>query len=102
MKMEVCSMIVCAALLVQVEGLDHKTILPCWGHGNGFEILRDLGFQPKKGYEVVEQGFINHKGEFLNRIDAFNHVKDCGQCNATQRWYWDDHNQTELYSEDLY
>ena len=64
--------------------------------------LEDLGFQPKKGYRVLEQGFINHKGEFLNRKEAFEHVKEIGQCNATQRWYWEDHAQYELYSEDLY
>ena len=34
--------------------------------------------------------------------EAFEHVKEIGQCNATQRWYWEDHNQDELYSEDLY
>jgi hypothetical protein len=94
--------IICAALKIQVEGLDHDTTIPCWRHGNGFQILEDLGFYPKKGYKVLEQGFINHKGEFLNRKEAFNHVKEIGQCNATQRWYWQDHAQDELYSEDLY
>ena len=95
-------MIICAALLVQVEGLDHTTILPCYRHGVGFRILEDLGYAPKTKYKVIEQGFIDHQGNFLNRVDAFNHVKECGQCNATQRWYWEDHNQNELYSEDLY
>lgn len=95
-------MIICAALKLQVEDLDHETILPCWRHGKGFQILEDLGFQPKKGYKVLEQGFINHKGEFLGRKEALEHVKETGQCNATQRWYWEDHKQTELYSEDLY
>lgn len=95
-------MIICAALLLQIEGVDHTTILPCWRHGKGFEILEDLGFEPKRGYKVIKQGFMNHKGEFLDRKEAFQHVKEIGQCNATQRWYWEDHNQDELYSEDLY
>ena len=95
-------MIICAALLVQVDGLDHATILPCWRHGKGFEILADLGYQPKNGYKVLKQGFMNHKGEFLDRKEAFEHVKEIGQYNATQRWYWEDHAQDELYSEDLY
>ena len=95
-------MIICAALLLQIEGVDHTTILPCWRHGKGFEILEDLGFEPKRGYKVIKQGFMNHKGEFLDRKEAFEHVKQIGQCNATQRWYWEDHNQDELYSEDLY
>ena len=41
-------MIICAALLLQIEGVDHTTILPCWRHGKGFEILEDLGFEPKE------------------------------------------------------
>ena len=64
-------MIICAALLVQVEGLDHTTIIPCRRHGYGFKILEDLGYTPKTKYKVIEQGFINHKGEFLNRKEAF-------------------------------
>ena len=80
-------MIICAALLVQVEGLDHTTILPCHRHGVGFRILEDLGYAPKTKYKVIEQGFIDHQGNFLNRVDAFNHVKECGQCNATQGKY---------------
>ena len=44
----------------------------------------------------------NHKGEFLDRKQAFEHVKEIGQYNETQRYYWEDHNQDELYSEDLY
>ena len=95
-------MIICAALLLQIEGVDHTTILPCWRHGKGFEILEDLGFEPKRGYKVVKQGFMDHKGKFLDRKEAFEHVKEIGQCNATQRWYWEDHHQEELYSEDLY
>ena len=95
-------MIICAALEVQVEGLPYTTIVPCWRHGTGYEILRDLGYQPRKGYKVLREGFMDNKGEFLDRKEAFEHVKEIGQCTATQRYYWEDHNQTELYSEDLY
>ena len=95
-------MIICAALELQIEGLSHTTIVPCWRHGNGYEILKDLSYQARKKYKVVAEGFITHEGRFLNRVEAFEHVKACGQSTATQRWYWQDHNQTELYSEDLY
>jgi hypothetical protein len=95
-------MIVCAALEVQVEGLDHKTILPCWRHGKGFEILKDLGYAPKTKYKVEREGFINHKGEFLDRKEALKHALECGQLSATHRYYQEDHNINELYSEDLY
>lgn len=95
-------MVICAALELQIEGLPYTTIVPCWRHGKGYEILRDLGYQAQKKYKIVTEGFITHEGKFLNRVEAFEHVKACGQCTATQRWYWQDHNQTELYSEDLY
>ena len=95
-------MLICAALLVQVEGLDHTTIVPCRRHGDGFKILEDLGCAPKTKYRIVEQGFINHKGEFLNRKDAFKYAYEIGQLSATTRWYHEDHGHDELYSEDLY
>lgn len=95
-------MIICAALEVQIEGLPYTTMIPCWRHGKGYEIIRDMGYAPRTNYKVLREGFMNHKGEFLDRKEAFAHAKEIGQCNATQRWYWDDHKQDELYSEDLY
>lgn len=95
-------MIVCAALELQVEGLPYTTIVPCWRHGKGYEILRDLGYQAQRKYKVKAEGFINHKGEFLNRKEALKHAQECGQLSATHRYYQEDHNINELYSEDLY
>lgn len=95
-------MIICAALEVQVEGLPYTTILPCWRHGKGFEILRDLGYAPKTKYKVLREGFMNHKGEFLDRKEALNHALEVGQLSTTTRWYQEDHKENELYSEDLY
>lgn len=95
-------MIVCAALELQIEGLDYTTILPCWRHGAGFQILKDLGYTPRTKYKVIRQGFINHKGEFLDRKEALAHALEIGQLSATNRWYQEDHNIDELYSEDLY
>jgi hypothetical protein len=95
-------MLICAALLVQVEGLDHTTIVPCRRHGDGFKILEDLGSAPKTKYTVLSQGFIDHAGRFLNRIDAWKHAAECHQLSTTTQWYKDDHADCELYSEDLY
>ena len=95
-------MIICAALEVQVEGLDHITVLPCWRHGTGYEIIKDMGYAPKTQYKVLRDGFINHKGEFLDRKEALAHALECGQLSATHRYYQEDHNINELYSEDLY
>lgn len=41
-------MIICAALELQIEGLPYTTVVPCWRHGKGYEILRDLGYQAQK------------------------------------------------------
>lgn len=95
-------MIICAALLVQVEGLDHETIVPCWRHGKGFEILRDLGYAPKTKYKVIAQGFIDHEGLFWNRTSALLIATECGQLSQTVLWDKKDHNIDELFSEDLY
>jgi hypothetical protein len=95
-------MIICAALLVQVEGLDHTTVIPCIRHGDGFRILEDLGYAPKTKYKVLEQGFITQDHKFLNRAEAFKYVYEIGQLSATTKWYHQDHHHEELYSEDLY
>lgn len=95
-------MVICAALLIQVEGLDHQTILPCMRHGDGFRILQDLGYTPKTKYKILQQGFIDHDGNFLDRIEAYNCAKVCGQLPAAIRWHKEDSNEVELYSDDLY
>lgn len=95
-------MLICAALLVQVEGLDHQTILPCIRHGDGFKILQDLGYAPKTKYKVLKQGFIDRNGIFLDRVEAYEHAIECGQLSLATEWYKKDTNEVELYSEDLY
>jgi hypothetical protein len=75
--------IVCAALKVQVEGLDHTTIIPCIRHCNGFKILEDLGYAPKTKYKVLEQGFLTQDNIFMNRRDAWIYACDIGQLPAT-------------------
>lgn len=69
-------------------------------HGNCIQTIKEL--DPKWHNATKVQGFINHKGEFLDRKEAFKYVQEIGQCNETQRYYWEDHKQDELYSEDLY
>lgn len=95
-------MIICAAIKIQVEGLDHETIIPCRRHGDAYKILKDLGYAPKTKYKEIEQGFITHAGTFLNRRAALSHTLQCGQLPQTVSWYQEDNNINELYSEDLY
>ena len=68
-------------------------------HSDCFKVIHRLD---NKHTESREQGFINHKGVFLNRKEALAHASECGQLSATHRWYQKDHNIDELYSEDLY
>lgn len=95
-------MIICAAIKVEHTdefGNPKEPLIVCGHrHGNCFKIISYLDVNATK----YTQGFINHNGEFLDRKEAFQHAKEIGQSNATQRWYWEDHEQEELYSEDLY
>lgn len=95
-------MIICAAIKIQVEGLDHETIIPCRRHGDGFKLLKDLWYKPREGYREIAQGFITHSGEFLDRKQALLHALSCGQLSQTHKWYQEDNKIDELYSEDLY
>ena len=95
-------MIICAALQIEIEGLDHLVILPCRRHGEGFKIIKDLGYAPKTKYKILKQGFLTHTNEFLDRQEALKHAKTCGQLPVTVSWYKEDNNIDELYSEDLY
>ena len=95
-------MIICAALKVQVEGLDHTTIIPCIRHGDGFQILQDLGYAPKTKYKVLEQGFLTHDKKFLDRNQAWKYAIEIGQLPATLKKRCALMGIPELYSEDLY
>ena len=100
-------MIVCAAIkLINEElygvKLDKPEELIVCGHrhSNCLNIISQLGARWAGRKKI--QGFINHKGEFLDRKEALIHALECGQLSATHRYYQKDHNIDELYSEDLY
>ena len=95
-------MIICAAIKVEhtdVMGYNLDDLIVCGHrHGNCFEVMRNLDLS----ISSYTEGFINHKGEFLDRKEALAHALECGQLSATHRYYQQDHNIDELYSEDLY
>ena len=96
-------MIICAAIDIRfVNSKDEPQSLIVCGHRHSdcFKVIRHLD---NKHTSWTEQGFINHKGEFLNRKDALAHARDCGQLNSHNQWYRKDNKvPDELYSEDLY
>ena len=87
-------MIVCAALLV-----DNKILVPCYRHNTGFEMLKELTGKKIREYASIDQGFMNHKGEFLTREEAWKHAEECGQLSTNVLHTT---NHKVLFSEDLY
>ena len=72
-------MILASAIKYYIEKTGKEVILCGARHGNIFEQLEQLGFEPRKGYREIEQGFIDHKNNFLTREEAYEHAKICGQ-----------------------
>lgn len=95
-------MLICAAVKFQIEGLDHETIIPCLRHCDAFDIIKDLGYAPKSKYREIEQGFIDNKGKFYNRYEAFLYAREIGQISQTTVQFQEDGGMRQLYSEDLY
>lgn len=93
-------MIICAALLVENKATKEQMIMPCFRHGNGFQMIQEFCLRDK--WKVIEQGFITHKNIFLNRKEAYEHAFDCGQLSTANKWYKEDNREFELYSEYLY
>lgn len=72
-------MILAAAIKFHITATNQNVVLCGCRHGDIFAQLDPLGFDPRKGYEELEQGFIDHHNNFLTRKEAFEHAKQCGQ-----------------------
>ena len=72
-------MILAAAIKYHIDATDEDVVLCGYRHGDIFDQIKKLGFEPRKGYKEIEQGFIDHNGQFLDRREAFKHAKQCGQ-----------------------
>jgi len=59
-----------AACLVSInDGIPQ--VIPVHRHGDIGLIFKAFGFEPGKGYKILEQGFLDDKGNFLDRKKAF-------------------------------
>lgn len=97
-------MILASAIKYRIEKTGQEVVLCGARHGDIFKQLDALGFDPRKGYEEIEQGFIDHHNRFLDRKQAYAHAKACGQLCAKiihEREKGDIPN-TNLISEDLW
>lgn len=94
-------MIICAAISVSFtkEGREVKAVIPGYRHANCWELMATLGV-PSDRQEI--EGFLNHKGEFLDRSDAYDHALMCGQLSDTTLTSKQERRERILYSEDLY
>ena len=72
-------MILASAIKYKIEATGKEVVLCGARHGDVFEQLDALGFEPRQGYEEIAQGFIDHKNNFLTRKEAYEHAKMCGQ-----------------------
>lgn len=98
-------MILAAAIKFHIKATGKDVVLCGARHGDVFNQLAPLGLSINDGVEEVEQGFIDHQNNFLTRIEAFAHAKQCGQISS--RIVFDrEHGKApggcKLISEDLY
>lgn len=95
-------MIVCAAIKIEFEDdrCHRKELVVCGHrHANCFKVIHELN---KTRTISTVQGFINHKGEFLDRKEALAHALEIGQLSQTHIDYQRDNHINEMFSEDLY
>ena len=93
-------MIVCAA--IKIKNGTNDLVICGLRHANCVQTIIDLDLGLKLDKKI--DGFIDHKGVFLDRKEAFKHALECGQINQHSKWYREDNNDNteELFSEDLY
>ena len=97
-------MILASAVKFKIEATGKEVVLCGARHGDVFKQLHYLGFSARQGYEEIEEGFIDHKNNFLTRKEAFEHAKMCGQICEKIILDRDEKNPfgTNMISEDLW
>lgn len=94
-------MIICAAIkLTMNNAAGTELIIPGHRHGDCYQIINQLNSNWKFATKV--EGFITHENIFLDREEAYSHALLGGQISQSNYWYKLDHDEKELYSEDLY
>ena len=88
----------------QFHNAIQEIIIPCHRHCDAFQILHDFGFVKGVDFREKEQGFLNEKGKFLTRAEAWQEAKRCNQFLDS---YIEEHIDdivppSILYSEDIW
>jgi len=72
-------MILASAIKYKIEATGEEVVLCGARHGDIFNQLKPLGLSSSSSCKEIEQGFIDHKNNFLTREEAYEHAKMCGQ-----------------------
>ena len=75
-----------------------EVIIPCHRHCDAFQILKEFGYLKGVDFYEIDQGFLDSKDNYLDRIEAKQRVIQIGQ-QTTENF---DDDYPELYSEDLW
>lgn len=97
-------MIICAAIKIEFTNqynINETVIIHGLRHGDCFTTMTKMNLPPKKERTEI-QGFVDNNGVFYDRLEAFHIASACCQLSATVKQYKTEHNENELYSEDLY
>lgn len=89
-------MIICAAIKDTRTGAVFGGIR----HGFIYSAMHDAGITPP--HEKAIEGFLDEKGNFYDRYEAYDIAMTNGQMSATTRQHKRDTGERELFSEDLY
>lgn len=89
-------MIICAAIKDTRTGAVFGGIR----HGFIYSAMCDAGITPPHAAAI--EGFLDEKGNFYDRYEAYDIAMNNGQMSATARQYKRDKGEKELYSEDIY
>ena len=94
-------MVTACGIKIRLKETQEKVIIHCHRHHYGYYTLKMLGLKPDQ-YERVSEGFIDHKGTYMTREQAYEHALECGQISATMREQKQNSKCKELFSEDLW
>jgi hypothetical protein len=94
-------MIVCAAIKLTMNNMAGTELVVCGHrHADCLEVIHQLNSNWINAGQI--HGFINHKGEFLDRKQALAHALEIGQLSQTHIDFQTEHHIHEMFSEDLY
>ena len=88
-------MIVQAACKVSIPSIEEYKVIPLHRHGDMGKIFAAFGYEPGE-CKIIEQGFIDSRGNFYNRKEALKEAMRCDQL------FVEPIQHGELFSENLY